>query len=55
VTVGQIDLLARLFGTVLVPDAVFREVTWYGARRGAADFAVATSAFRADLEVEIPP
>jgi uncharacterized protein len=34
-TVGQMELLAGLFGTVLVSDAVFREVAWYGARRPA--------------------
>lgn len=53
-TVGQMDLLGKVFGTILVPDAVFREVAWYGARRpGADELAAATWAIRVDLEV--PP
>lgn len=53
-TVGQMDLLGKVFGTILVPDAVFREVAWYGARRpGADELGAATWAIRVDLEV--PP
>ncbi len=53
-TVGQMDLLAGLYGTVFVPDAVFREVAWYGARRpGAVELAAAAWAIRVALEV--PP
>jgi predicted nucleic acid-binding protein len=53
-TAGQMDLLAGLYETVLVPEAVFHEVAWYGARRpGAVKLAAASWAIRVDLEV--PP
>ena len=49
-TVGQMDLVGGLFGSVLVPEAVFRAVTWFGVLRpGAAELAAATWAVRVEL------
>ncbi|MCA1852948.1 MAG: DUF3368 domain-containing protein [Beggiatoa sp.] len=50
-TIGQIDLVGQLYGSVFVPEAVFREVSWYGANRpGAAELATAPWAVRVALD-----
>lgn len=49
-TVRQLGLLGRLYGSVLVPEAVFQEVTVFGQHRpGAAELATATWAVRTPL------
>lgn len=52
-TIEKLDLLGSLFGTVLVPDAVFQEVTWLGKERpGAAELSQAQWVQRVILEVK---
>jgi predicted nucleic acid-binding protein len=52
--IGKIDLLGDLYGSVLIPDAVFFEVTTVGADRpGSAELLAASWAIRA--EVQPPP
>jgi len=50
-TIGQLDVLRSLYSSVLVPDAVTREVVEAGAgRRGAAEVAAATWLQRVRLD-----
>jgi hypothetical protein len=52
--IGRIDLLGDLYGSVLVPEAVFAEVTGAGLHRpGSAELAAASWAVR--TQVEPPP
>lgn len=52
--IGQLDLLRRLFGAVMVPDAVLREVTEAGVGRiGAQE--VAALSWLTPCVVEPPP
>lgn len=52
-TIEKIDLLGSLYGTVLVPDAVFQEVTWLGKERpGAAELSQAQWVQRVKLDVK---
>jgi predicted nucleic acid-binding protein len=52
--VGHLDVLGKLFGTVLVPGAVFREVAWQDVGRpGAIELSTASWAVRIPLET--PP
>jgi predicted nucleic acid-binding protein len=52
--IGQMDLVGELYGQVLVPEAVFSEVTGAGADRpGSAELAAARWAVR--TQVEPPP
>lgn len=51
--VGQLDLVGRLYGSVLVPGAVFAEVTGGGpGRPGAIELAAASWAVRTEV---VPP
>ena len=50
-TVGQLDVLGSLYGSVLIPGAVFREVTEAGGGRpGALEVASATWIERVDVD-----
>ena len=50
-TVGQLDMLGSLYGSVLIPGAVFREVTEAGGgRSGALEVASATWIERVDVD-----
>lgn len=52
--VGQLDLVGRLYGEALVPEAVFQEITAAGAGRpGATELPAATWAVR--TPVDPPP
>ena len=52
--VGQIDLVGHLYGQVLVPEAVFEEITGAGAGRpGVDELVVASWAVR--TKVDPPP
>src|SRR3972149_3046244 len=52
--VGQLDLVGRLYERVLVPEAVFEEITGAGAGRpGAMELPAATWAVR--TTVDPPP
>ena len=49
--VGQLDLLGALYGSVLIPGAVWSEVTEVGARRpGAHELASASWVERVDVD-----
>jgi predicted nucleic acid-binding protein len=49
--VGQLDLVGRLYAQVLVPEAVFQEITVAGAgRAGAAELPAASWAVRTPLD-----
>ncbi len=53
-TVGLMDLVGKLYGSVLVPGAVFQEVAHFGRTRpGGAELATASWAERVDLDA--PP
>jgi len=55
-TVNQTGLLGGLYGKVLVPAAVFRELTWLGTHRpGAAEIEKAVWAQRVDLDIKPDP
>src|SRR5262245_13163970 len=52
--IGRLDLVGCLFGDLLVPDAVYREITEAGAGRvGAAELRAASWAIRTAVEVPI--
>ena len=52
--VGQLSVLDRLYGRILVPSAVIREVTLAGAaRRGAGE--VSAAGFIEEVNVSPPP
>jgi predicted nucleic acid-binding protein len=52
--VHRLDLVGSLFGEVLVPDAVYREITEAGAGRvGAAELRAASWAVRSAVDVPV--
>ncbi len=54
--VRQLGLLGQLYGSVLVPEAVFQELTAFGQHRtGAAELATASWAIRTSLTTPPDP